>query len=110
MATSLERTVLVCFECISSSKSISAKTVYYSALCVLSSGSKKDWFEICAVEIPHWPSNTVTVTAETDDDPDLTCDDDLGVIGLHVPIIHSCSLSLSLLLGFLGIKRIGVVL
>lgn len=42
-------------------------------------------------------------------DLDLTCDDDLGIIGLHVPIIHPSSLSLSLLLSFLCIKGICVV-
>lgn len=58
--------------------------------------------------MPHWLFRNIT--AETDNDPDLTCNDDLGIIGLHVPIIHSCSLSLPLLLGFLRIKRICVVL
>lgn len=43
-------------------------------------------------------------------DGDLTCDYDLGIIGLHVPIINSCPLSLPLLLGFLCIKRISIVL
>lgn len=42
-------------------------------------------------------------------DGDFTCNDDLGIIGLHVPVILSCSLSLPLLLGFLRIKRICVV-
>lgn len=44
------------------------------------------------------------------DPPDLTCDDDLGIVGLHVAIVYACPLSLPLLLGFLCIERIRVVL
>lgn len=39
----------------------------------------------------------------------LTCYNDLGIIGLHVAIVHPCPLSLPLFLGFLSIERICVV-
>lgn len=76
--------------------------------------SNIDWFEIITVRKHFYSHQKLCVLSrETDPEPrlsDLTCDDDLGIIGLHVTIIHSCSLSLPLLLGFLCIKRICIVL
>ena len=40
----------------------------------------------------------------------LTCDDDLGIIRLHVAVVPPGPLCLPLLLGLLCIKRVGVVL
>lgn len=40
---------------------------------------------------------------------DLTCNDNLGIIGFHVAVVHSCPLCLPLFLGFLCVERISVV-
>lgn len=57
----------------------------------------------------HSHNTTSPVVTAEKSDADLTCNNNLGIVGFHVPIIDSCSLSLPLLLGFLCIERICVV-
>lgn len=56
-----------------------------------------------AQKAPH----TVTKCIRKRSDP--TCYNDLGIVGLHVPVVHPGPLGLPLLLGFLRIERICIV-
>lgn len=92
--------------------------VFFSKFCNLIFGifgiyfiyfkAKWFWFTFDIFYQPRSLLSQPAVTAEKGD-ADLTCNNNLGIIGFHVAIIDSCSLSLPLLLGFLCIERICVV-